>query len=208
MARKLSQNPHAGRDAKDRVLQVAIGRMLKGFRAAQKMTVTELAAETGLSAGMLSKIENGLTSPSLGSLQALSNALGVPLTAFFRSFEERRAAMHVKAGMGAEADRAGTRAGHQYNLLGHLGGTTSGVTMEPYLITLTQDSDTFETFQHAGVEFLYMLEGVVQYRHEDQTYLLEKGDSLFFEADAPHGPEVLIELPTRFLSIICYTQEN
>jgi hypothetical protein len=90
---------------------------------------------------MLSKIENGNTSPSLTTLQLLADALSVPLTSFFRRFEERRDAVHTKAGEGVELEREGTRAHHQYNLLGHLGANGSGVIVEPYLITLTAESD-------------------------------------------------------------------
>ena len=97
--------------------------------------MAELAELTGLSIGMLSKIENGNTSPSLTTLQTLSHALSVPLTAFFRGFEEHREAVHTLAGQGVETERAGTRAGHQYNLLGHIGSNASGVMVEPYLIT-------------------------------------------------------------------------
>ena len=57
-------------------------------------------------------------------------------------------------------------------LLGHIGSNTSGVVVEPYLITLTEDSDVFPTFQHDGMEFLYMLEGEVVYRHGNQLYPL------------------------------------
>ena len=153
---------------------------------------------------MLSKIENGMTSPSLTTLQILANVLSVPITSFFRGFEEKREAVFVKVGTGVEADRRGTRAGHQYNLLGHLGANSSGVIVEPYLITLTEESDTFPDFQHDGAEFIYMLEGKVQYRHGDNLFELEAGDSLFFDADAPHGPVNHIELPARYLSIISY----
>jgi len=103
-------------------------------------------------------------------------------------------------------ERAGTRAGHQYNLLGHIGSNNSGVVVEPYLITLDSDSDRFPAFQHEGIELIYMLEGVLDYRHGDQRYLLEPGDSLLFDSDAPHGPEGLVELPARYLSIITYPQ--
>ena len=65
-----------------------------------------------------------------------------------------------------------------------------------------EDSEVFPIFQHIGVEFIYMLEGVLEYRHADTTYRLSPGDSLFFDADAPHGPEELVEVPVRFLSII------
>lgn len=200
----LNQDPHAVHRPRERNLQMAIGREIRAFRRQQSMTVARLAEVTGLSVGMLSKIENGLTSPSLGTLQTISNALSTPLTSFFRLYEETRAAQHVKAGDHVETTRRGTRAGHQYNLLGHLGSNRSGVVVEPYLITLTSVSDTFPAFQHEGLELLYMLEGEVVYRHGDELYHLRSGDSLFFEADAPHGPEDLVVLPARYLSIIAY----
>lgn len=172
------------------------------------MTVADLAKASGLSIGMLSKIENGNTSPSLTTLQTLAHVLSVPLTAFLRRFEETRSAVHTKSGQGVEAERAGTRAGHQYNLLGHIGSNASGVMVEPYLITLSETSDTFPAFQHDGIETIYMLEGEVAYRHGREVYRLEPGDTLFFDADAPHGPEDLLRLPIRYLSIIAYPQAN
>ena len=200
------QDPHRLAERGEKVLEVAIGRELRGFRRQKGLTGTQLAELTGLSVGMLSKIENGQISPSLTTLMTLANTLSVPLTAFFRGFEENRYAVHVKAGEGIEIERAGTRSGHQYTLLGHIGANTSGVVVEPYLLTLTEESDVFPTFQHDGMEFIYMLEGCVGYRHGDRFFRLDPGDSLFFDADAPHGPEELITLPARYLSIICYPQ--
>ncbi|MFA1625843.1 helix-turn-helix domain-containing protein [Rhizobium mongolense] len=204
----LSQDPHAVREPKENNLEMAIGHEVRAYRKRLGITVTDLAAATGISLGMLSKIENGNISASLTTLQSLSRALGVPLTAFFRRYEEPHNAVFVKAGQGIELERRGTRAGHQYNLLGHIDNNSSGVIVEPYLITLTADSDVFPTFQHEGMEFLYMLEGEVVYRHGDQLFPMQPGDSLFFDADAPHGPEVLVKLPSRYLSIICYPQRG
>ncbi|MCW5700666.1 MAG: helix-turn-helix transcriptional regulator [Rhodospirillales bacterium] len=202
----LSQDPHAVKDTREKVLEVAIGHEVRAFRKKLGITVADLAATTNLSIGMLSKIENGITSPSLTTLQTLSHALGVPLTAFFRRFEEDRNAVFVKAGQGVDVERRGTRAGHQYNLLGYIASNTAGVMVEPYLITLTEDSDVFPTFQHDGMEFLYMLEGEVVYRHANNLFRMLPGDSLFFDADAAHGPEELTKLPIRYLSIIAYRQ--
>jgi transcriptional regulator with XRE-family HTH domain len=207
MTKALDQNPHATPQFRERELEVAIGRQVRHLRRQMGRTIAQLAGEMRISEGMLSKIENGQVSPSLSMLQLLSRALSVPLTAFFQGFEEDRPVMHVKAGEGVEAERAGTRAGHHYTLLGLLGAQSTSVVVEPYLITLTAESDTFETFQHDGMEFLYMLEGRVKYRHGGQLFTLEPGDSLFFDADAPHGPETLIDLPAKYLSIICYSQE-
>lgn len=207
MVNKLTQDPHSTREGdREKVLEVAIGREVRAFRRQQEITVAELATITGLSIGMLSKIENGNTSPSLTTLQTLANALSVPLTSFFRRFEETRQAVYTKSGEGVETDREGTRANHQYNLLGHIGANASGVIVEPYLITLTETSDVFQTFQHGGIEMIYMLEGEVDYRHGEDVHPLKPGDTLFFDADAPHGPEKLVKLPARYLSIISYPQ--
>jgi len=202
------QNPHAVREPKENNLEQAIGREVRACRKKLGITVADLASDTGLSLGMLSKIENGNISPSLTTLQTLSRALGVPLTAFFRGYEEPRNAVFVKAGQGVALERRGTRAGHQYRLLGHLDNNSAGVTVEPYLIMLEDDADVFPTFQHAGLEFLYMLQGEVVYRHGDNTFLMQPGDSLFFDADAPHGPKELVKLPILFLSIISYPNQE
>ena len=209
MVANLGQDPHGTLiGEREKVLEVAIGREVRAFRKQKDITVAELASMTGLSIGMLSKIENGNTSPSLSTLQTLANSLSVPLTSFFRRFEEQRMAVHTKAGEGVELEREGTRAGHQYNLLGHIGANTSGVIVEPYLITLSEQSDVFPVFQHGGIEAIYMLEGKVDYRHGDEVFSLVSGDTLFFDADAPHGPEVLVDLPARYLSIISYPQST
>ncbi len=199
-----SAQPQSSRRVQDvapaNQLEIAIGQQVRVFRMQLHMTVAEVASQADLSPGMLSKIENGLTSPSLATLKALSGALNVPVTAFFRKYEEERDASFVKAGRGLNIERRGTRAGHQYQLLGHTVGKQMFV--EPYLISLTEESDVFPLFQHDGVEFIYMLDGEVIYRHGGQTYRLTPGDSLFFDADAPHGPEELVTLPIRFLAII------
>ena len=200
------QDPHKVREDREKVLEVAIGREVHAYRQQQNYTVAKISQLTGLSVGMLSKIENGNTSPSLNTLQLLANALSVPVTSFFRRFEESRVAVHTKAGEGVEKEREGTRAGHQYNLLGNIGANSTGVLVEPYLISLTEESDIFPTFQHDGIEFLYILEGEVDYRHGDHVHALKPGDTLFFDADAPHGPEKLKKLPAKYISVISYPQ--
>ena len=195
----LAQDP-AHQQAAQNALEKAIGRQVRRYRKQLGLTITDLGVRTDLSAGMLSKIENGNTSPSLATLRALSTALNVPVTALFREFEEQRDATFVKAEQGLAIDRRGTRAGHQYQLLGH--SVHSEVSVEPYLITLESDAEVFPIFQHTGVEFIYILQGCMVYRHLNATYTLMPGDSLFFDSDAPHGPEKLVDLPVRFLSVI------
>jgi ribosome-binding protein aMBF1 (putative translation factor) len=183
-------------------IAVAIGTQVRKLRRKLDLTGVELAEQAGLSAGMLSKIENGAVSASIESLEALARALNVPLTTFFATYEEKRDCSYVSAGHGVMIERRGTKAGHQYQLLGH--SISGDIVVEPYLITLTKEAKPYTLFQHAGVEFIYMLTGKVLYRHADKAYPLSPGDSLFFDAAALHGPEELTELPMTYLSIIIY----
>ena len=68
----LSQDPHATREPRENNLEMAIGHEVRTFRKALGITMTDLSAATGVSVGMLSKIENGNISPSLTTLQTLS----------------------------------------------------------------------------------------------------------------------------------------
>ncbi len=181
-------------------LAFAIGQQVRAFRSQQGMTAVACAKQADLSPAMLSKIENGNASPSLATLHSLSRALDVPLTAFFRRFEEQRGVCHTPAGQGVVIERRGSRVGHLYELLGH--GIGKQLAMAPHLVSLTDESEEFPLFQHTGIEFIYMLEGEVVYQHAEERFRLRPGDSLFFEADVPHGPSELVNLPIRFLSII------
>lgn len=183
-------------------LETEIGIEVRRLRKELDLTVAELGTAAGISTGMLSKIENGSISPSLATLDALAQALNVPISRLFSEREERRDCSFVKAGHGVRIERRGTKAGHLYDLLGHsLGGP---IVVEPYLITLKTEAVPYTNFRHAGVEYIYMLSGKVRYRHADRVYLMEPGDSLFFDAAARHGPEELIKTPMTYLSIIIY----
>ncbi|MGJ4891245.1 helix-turn-helix domain-containing protein [Bradyrhizobium sp. HKCCYLS3077] len=187
-------------------LESEIGAEVRRLRKDLDLTVSELGIAAGISAGMLSKIENGSISPSLATLSALAKALNVPIARLFRENGEERDCSFVKAGQGVRIERRGTKAGHLYDLLGHsLGGD---VVVEPYLITLKGDAVPYTDFRHAGVEFIYMLSGKVRYRHADRLYLLEPGDALFFDAAARHGPEELIKAPMTYLSVIIYPRRS
>lgn len=210
--------PHGKRNARDlrtgsnapaevsSTLESQIGNEVRTLRKNLELTVAELSTSAGISTGMLSKIENGSISASLGTLNALSKSLNVPISRFFRETEERRDCSFVKAGAGVSIERRGTKSGHRYNLLGHSIHGELGV--EPYLITLKEDAEPYTHFRHAGVEMIYMLSGKVRYRHAEQTYLLEPGDTLFFDAAARHGPEELIKAPMTYLSVIIYPRRN
>ena len=164
--------------------------------------MSDLATAAGLSIGMLSKIENGGISASLSSLQSLSEALQVPLSSLFASFEERQDCSYVAAGTGVTIDRRGTKNGHIYQLLGHV--LRGDIVVEPYLITLREDAVPHTAFRHDGLEFIYVLEGELDYRHGSESYRLRSGDALLFDSGGLHGPERLSGGEIRYLSIIMY----
>lgn len=183
-------------------LEQRIGREVRALRTRLGLTGGELARASNISTGMLSKIETGQISASLGTLDGIATVLNVSLASLLAGTEPRRDCSFVKAGGGVMIDRRGTKAGHQYELLGH--SVAGPVAVEPYLITLDQDAVPYTAFQHAGVELIYMLTGSVAYRHGEQLYKMTAGDTLFFDANARHGPETLLELPSTYLSIIIY----
>jgi transcriptional regulator with XRE-family HTH domain len=169
------------------------------------LTLGEVAKRASISAGMLSRLENGDVSPSLETLGALTAALGVPLSNLFNDIGKARGgAQHVPRGEGLEVVRRGTKRGHTYHLLAADRGPRRA--FEPFLVTLNDRSEVFPGFEHPGIEFLYLLEGSLSYRHGDEVHQLKPGDTLTFPGEVPHGPEKLIKTPIRMLSIIIYAE--
>jgi uncharacterized cupin superfamily protein len=74
------------------------------------------------------------------------------------------------------------------------------------MITMDDASEVFPTFSHQGQEFIHLLEGKLIYRHGNHLYNMEPGDSLSFDAEIPHGPEVLQSVPIKLLSVIVHGQ--
>lgn len=180
-------------------LSAVIAERVREFRHRRGWTVGRLATESGLSKGMLSKIENMQTSPSLATLARLSESLAVPVTAFFRGLSEEQDVVFVKAGGGLDIHHTGSAAGHRYQLLGSLRAPHD--TLEPILVTLTERNDVFPLYQHAGTELIFMIAGKMEYTCGGGRYLLEPGDALQFVGEALHGPAELISLPIQFLAI-------
>jgi len=191
--------PHVSEGALERYLGAAV----RDLRQRHGLTIADVAQRAGISRGMLSKIENAQTATSLDTLTRLARALGVSISALFRNYDvPDGSAQLVKSGEGMEVVRRGTKRGHTYHLLAYDQGPTK--LFEPFLITIDSPSATFPVFEHPGTEFIHMLEGRMEYRHGQNTYLLTPGDSLTFRGEIPHGPETLLECPIRFLATIVY----
>lgn len=182
-----------GKDA----VSVDVGQRLKDLREERNMSMRALAKRSGLSANALSMIERGLASPSVSTLNKLADALGVPITAFFRAEVTRLDVVFRKA---AERPRVPFMRG----LWEGLGGEEFNGRLEAFLITLENggNSGVYEIAHH-GHEFVFCLRGTLEYCVEGTTYLLEPGDSLIFAASLKHrwrnpGPVV-----TNALVVIC-----
>lgn len=183
-------------------LEDAIAVNARQLRQQQGLSVADMAAKVGISKAMLSKIENAQTSCSLATLGLLATGLDVPVTSLLRGADSERPASFVRAGQGTPIVRNGTQVGHEYRQLGSLRGEHKR--LESLMVALNEDSEVYPLFQHPGTEFIYMLEGVMEYGHGRSTYRLEPGDSLQFDGEGAHGPTALVEVPIRFLSVIAF----
>jgi len=183
----------------EEALGAAIAQRVREYRLQLGWTIGQLADVCGMSKGMLSKIENAQASPSLATLARLSEALQVPVTTFFRGLNEEQDVLYVKAGRGLDIQHRWSSAGRRYQQLGVMRAPNN--LLEPILVTLTERSDSFPLYQHAGTEFIYMLAGRMEYGYGSSRYLMESGDSLQFIGGVPHGPVSLLELPIQFLAL-------
>jgi len=184
-------------------LDLYLGAAIRRERMLQGLKIADVAGLAGISKGMLSRIENAQVSTSLDTLQRLCDSLGLHLSNLFKDFDRPEGgAQHIKSGEGHEVVRRGTERGHTYHLLSYQQGPHKDI--EPFLVSMDDASEVFPTFSHPGTEFIYMLKGKLEYRHGNNTYILEPGDSLTFDAEIPHGPEKLAEVPIDLLSITTY----
>ena len=205
MLSRQSASPRAA--VREVTLRNYLGRALRDRWREHALTISDVAEIARISPGMLSKIENGQVAPTLDVIERTCTALGLTLGKLFQNYAvPDGSAQQVKAGQGMEVVRVGTKRGHTYHLLAY--GRGPRKLFEPFLITMNDQSEAFPSFQHEGTEFIYMLQGKIAYRHGRNTYRLEPGDALTFAGNVLHGPEHLIEVPIRFLSIIIYGDNN
>jgi transcriptional regulator with XRE-family HTH domain len=187
-------------------LESAIARNARAQRQQRGLSVADMAERIGISKAMLSKIENAQTSCSLGTLALLARGLDVPVTSLFRGADTECPASYVKAGQGTPIVRNGSQVGHEYRLLGGLRGEHER--LECLEVTLTGISEAYPLFQHPGTEFIYVLEGVMDYGHSRSVYHLEPGDCLQIDGEGAHGPVALLKVPIRFLSVIGFPESR
>lgn len=182
----------------DKVSQ-ALAAQIHTFRMAAGLTSGTLAKMAGISHSMLSRIEKGTATPSIETLTRISMALGKPISRFFVDQSERHDCSFVPAGEGVTVDREGSSYGHIYRLIGHV--LSGNLSVEPYVVTLDENSKPWSTHQTTGIQFLHVLEGEMKYRYANRLYDVKPGDSLLFDPNAAHGPEEILTTPVKFLAV-------
>ena len=177
-----------------------VGAQVRALRLATGASGGRVAAASGISASMLSRIERGLVSPSVDTLYRIARGMNVPISRFFGDQPGRTDFSHVLAGRGVQVDRIGAVANYRYELIGHI--LSGNLFVEPYLVTLLHGAKPYVTFQHPGLKFLYLLSGEVSYRYGTKVVQLNVGDSLLFDATALHGIEAVKVQPVSYLSVV------
>lgn len=175
-----------------------IGRRIRLLRKQQQRTQNDIAARCGFTVSLLSKIENGQTTPPVATLMKIANALGVkvsdllepehpPATVFVPAEHHRDAARWIKTDRGysffAFASARGDKA------------------MQPYLFTARKGETTDSPLSHSGEEFLFVLSGEMRYRVGNVEYTLKAGDSLYFNSLEDHSLQPVTDEVT-YLAVI------
>jgi DNA-binding XRE family transcriptional regulator len=161
-------------------ISIDVGSQLRQLRQSIGVSMRELARMSGLSANALSMIERGKTSPSVSTLYKLATAIGVPITAFFRSEPTQKEVVFCKA-----SERA--RVPFMRGLWEGLGGESFIGRVEPFMLTLESGASSGPFgIEHSGHEFVLCLRGQLEYQVENEHYLLESGDTLLFAAQLRH----------------------
>ncbi|MBI4732053.1 MAG: cupin domain-containing protein [Chloroflexi bacterium] len=182
--------------------EINVGGRLREVRTNLGLSIRALSEMSGLNVNTLSLIENGRTSPSVGTLQQLAQSLQVPVTEFFETDHGDRKVVHQK-------DGKRPRAAFTHGTMEDLGAGMPRFGAEPLIVTLQPNADSGKTpIVHTGREFVYCLEGHVAYTVDTETYLLEPGDSLLFEAYLPHRWKNADGTPSRALLVLCPLDER
>jgi len=174
---------------------------IKALRVSSKITLERLAKITGLTKGYLSRIENSKKAPPVSTLAKISKAMGVDITEFFTENASIPAATDIsiiKKKETLQVGRKGAPHGYVYEALAY---RMPGKNMEPYAITVSDEASAVG-FRHEGEEFIHMLEGKLEFVYDGKKYLLEKGDSAYFDAGKMHTGKSVGPKKARFLCII------
>jgi len=172
-----------------------VGKAIRSLRDKQQLSLRALSELSGLSVNAISKIERGMTSPTVSSLHQLSDALGVNITDLFRQ-EIHQVSVFVKA-------EEATLLRSEGLVIEGLGKGLPNQQLEPFKMIVAQNSgNVSEPVSHSGEEFIYCLTGKLEYFVGEKTFILEPGDRLLFKASLPHSWRNLGAEPAEVILVL------
>lgn len=183
-------------------MQLDVGSELRRVRESRKLSLRNVASAVGVSASLLSQVETGKTQPSVSTLYALVNYLGISLDGLMGTTRAAAPPLAV-AGPAGDASGAGSRSSDavvQRREDNPIIEMENGVTWErlavgasavadPLIVTYQPSASSSmegKMMRHAGLEYGVLLEGRLTLRIDFDTYELEPGDSFCFDSGRPH----------------------
>lgn len=182
-----------------------IGIRIKQLREMKSISVDELSKRSGLELEQIESIEETGILPSLGPLIKIARVLGVRPGTFLDDFDELgpvlcRKEQYEKSISFSTKDLSS----HRHMDYFSLSSSKSGRHMEPFIISIEKEKDDvdFILSTHEGEEFIYCLDGVVEIQYGSETYLLEEGDSIYYDSIVAHHVHAYGENGARILAVI------
>jgi transcriptional regulator with XRE-family HTH domain len=190
-------------DIRHEVKKLHIGKKIRELRKKMGFVLQDLSDRTGLSKPLLSQIEKEVVSPPIATLLKISKALHTNISFFFQNDGPEEKVVVVRKDESKVIDSryfGREESGYYYEALAF---KKSKKYMEPFLVEFKRKRvDQLSYFSHEGEEFIYLLEGTLEFRTEGQQYILQPGDSLYFESSIPHAYRALRSRNARALSVI------
>jgi transcriptional regulator with XRE-family HTH domain len=177
-----------------------IGQKLRQLRLRKKIALVDLGKQTGLSASMLSQLENGKLIPTLPTLARIAMVFDVGLEYFFADKRPRQTFSIVRKDERMQSpDRADSPApGYLFEVL--VGAPEKS--LSAYLAEFPKHAErNAREHVHAGSEFLHILEGTLGIHYQTEEYTLQAGDSVYFDGSEPHSYYGRSDTPARALII-------
>jgi transcriptional regulator with XRE-family HTH domain len=182
--------------------QINVGERLRVLREERELTLRALADLSELNVNTLSLIENDKSSPSVKTLKQIAQALNVPMTAFFEDEQPEASVVYRRP-----TNRP--RAKFSHGTLEDLGTGSQDSPFEAMIVEISPQAGSGAVpIVHTGYELVYCLQGEVLYKVADQTYKLQPGDSLVFEAHQPHSWNNANNSPARMILFLSPSDER
>lgn len=166
---------------------IGIGKRIKEIRKNNKKTINDVASQAGVTAGLISRIENGRTIPSLPVFLKIVGALETEMTDFFDGMPKVNGHNFLVSRKEDQTivEKEDEAIGFTYNYI--FGKQLNSVGFESVLLEVKPGSKRDKVVTDA-FEFKYILSGECYYEIGDQEVLLREGDSIFFDGRIPHVP--------------------